>query len=114
MSNGTLFDYDLNIFQEEMEVGYDEYNCRPIFDYAGPWYIHIYECIPGMHIEYANPIKLTRAESNDLIKNDPYFDGEPDTWYGLQGFLEAKADLLSLRLKDIFDSLPKYKEEVLF
>lgn len=111
---GTLFDYDLNIYQLEQEVGIDQHYSLPIYDYVGPWYIHIYECEPGMHHEYADPIELTESETNNLIKNDSYFDEDPDVWYGLQGFMEAKRHLMSDRLLSIFESLPKYKEEVLF
>jgi hypothetical protein len=101
---GTEFDYDLNIFQRELLNA----------DNAGPWYIHIYECEPGDHKELGEPIELTESEANNLIRNDSYFDGEPDTWYGLNGFLADKDALLSDRLKDIFYGLPAYKEEVLF
>ena len=109
----TEFDYDLNIYQLEQEVGLDA-DGFPIYDYVGPWYIHIYEYEPGMHHELGTPIELTEAETNNLIKNDPYFDNEVDTWYGLNGFLAEKDSLLSDRLRKIFYGLPAYKEEVLF
>jgi hypothetical protein len=102
-------DYDLNIFQRELLNAFNEY------EYAGPWYIHIYEVEHGRgHEELGEPIELTESEANNLIKTDSYFDGEPDTWYGLNGFIADKEHLLSQRLKDIFYGLPVYKEEVLF
>ena len=114
---GTLFDYDLNIYQRELEVP-DTSLADPsegtVYEYGGPWYIHIYECEPGMHNEYGDPIELTETEANNLINNDPYFDGEPDVWYGLNGFIADKDALLSDRLKSIFYGLPQYQEEVLF
>jgi hypothetical protein len=109
---GTEFDYDLNIFQRELLNAEDEY------EYAGPWYIHIYQVNSyqgaSMHEELGEPIELTESEANNLIRNDPYFDGEPDTWYGLNGFIAEKDSLLSDRLKSIFYGLPVYHEEVLF
>ena len=106
MSN--KIDYDLNIFQRELLNAEDEY------EYAGPWYIHIYEVDGTGHSELGNPIELTETEANNLINNDPYFDGEPDTWYGLNGFIADKDALLSDRLRSIFYGLPTYKEDVLF
>jgi hypothetical protein len=106
------FDYDLNIFQRELLNADDEY------EYGGPWYIHIYQvnAYQGatVHEEYGEPIELTPTEANNLINNDPYFDGEPDTWYGLNGFIADKDTLLSDRLRSIFYGLPTYVEEVLF
>lgn len=103
------FDYDLNIFQREyqMEDG--------SWDYQEPWFVHIYEYERGNHEEHGVPIELTSEEANSLINNDPYFqDHEPDLWYGLEGFMFDKWDAMSDRLKYIFESLPKFKEEVLF
>jgi hypothetical protein len=108
---GTEFDYDLNIFQKELLNAENEY------EYAGPWYIHIYQvnAYQGatVHEELGEPIELTPSETNNLITNDPYFD-ESDTWYGLNGFLADKDALLSDRLRSIFYGLPTYTEEVLF
>ena len=110
---GTEFDYDLNIFQRELLNADNEY------EYAGPWYIHIYQVNSyqgaSMHEELGAPIELTPTETNNLILNDPYFqDHEPDLWYGLNGFLADKDALLSDRLRSIFYGLPTYEEEVLF
>jgi len=99
--------YDLNIYQLELE------NEDGTFDYQGPWYIHVYEYENSNIEEVTAPIELTPEEYNNLIKDDPYYD-ESDVWYGLQGFVFEKWDMLSDRLKMIFECLPKYKEEVLF
>lgn len=99
--------YDLNIYQLEQLDADGEYR------HMGPWYIHVYEYENGNIEEVTVPIELTVDEYNNLIKDDPYYD-EPDVWYGLQGFVFEKWDMLSDRLKMIFECLPKYKEEVLF
>jgi hypothetical protein len=105
----TPYDYDLNIFQSEQLDADGEYR------HMGPWYIHIYEYNEGSSDEVGTPIELTQDEYNKLIAHDPYFqDHDPDLWYGLQGFLFEKWDVMSDRLKAIFEGLPKYKEEVLF
>jgi hypothetical protein len=114
---GTAFDYDLNIFQREYEVP-DQSLLDPsegtVWEYQEPWYIHLYEVDEHGHEELGEPIELTASEANNLIKNDPYFDDEADTWYGLSGFLAEKDALLSDRLRRIFYGLPAYKEDVLF
>jgi hypothetical protein len=99
--------YDLNIYQLEQLDADGEY-CH-----MGPWYIHVYEYDGNTTEEVTAPIELTQEEFNNLLKDDPYYD-EPDVWYGLQGFALEKWDMLSDRLKMVFDCLPKYKEEVLF
>jgi hypothetical protein len=105
----TPYDYDLNVFKRELLNGDGEY------EHMGPWYIHIYEYNGGSSDELGEPIELTAEEATVLIDCDPYFqDHEPDLWYGLQGFLFDKWDVMSDRLKAIFEGLPKYKEQVLF
>lgn len=105
----TKYIYDLNIFKRELLNGDGEY------EHMGPWYIHIYEYNDGNVEELSNPIQLTAEEANNLIENDPYFqDHEPDLWYGLDGFIFDKWEAMSDGLKRVFESLPKYKEEVLF
>jgi hypothetical protein len=108
----TEFDYDLNIFQREYEIDDAQ------FEYREPWFIHIYQVNSyqgaTVHEEHGVPIELTPQETNNLIKNDPYFKDEVDTWYGLNGFLADKDALLSDRLRSIFYGLPVYQEEVLF
>jgi hypothetical protein len=103
----TKFIYDLNIYQLEQLDADGEYR------HMGPWYIHVYEYDGNTTEEVTAPIELTQEEFNNLLKDDPYYD-EPDVWYGLQGFALEKWDMLSDRLKMVFDCLPKYKEEVLF
>jgi hypothetical protein len=99
--------YDLNIYQLELE------NEDGTFEHQGPWYIHVYEYENSNIEEVTAPIELTVDEYNNLIKDDPYYN-ELDVWYGLQGFVFEKWDMLSDRLKMVFECLPKYKEEVLF
>ena len=100
-----LMDYDLNIFQREQLDANGEYA------HFGPWYIHVYMCEGGTSTELGFPIQLTDDETAKLITNDPYFqDHEPDLWYGLDGFMFSKWDLMSDRLKAIFEGLPKYKD----
>jgi hypothetical protein len=103
----TKFIYDLNIYQLEELDADGEYR------YMGPWYIHIYEYTGQTTEEVSVPIELTQDEYNNILRDDPYYD-EPDVWYGLDGFMFEKWNNLSDRLKFIFESLPKYKEEVLF
>ena len=104
----TKFIYDLNIYQLEDLDADGEYR------FFGPWYIHVYEYTGQTTEEVSVPIELTPEEQEFLIDNDPYFDNEVDTWYGLDGFIFEKWEVLSDRLKFIFEMLPKYKEEVLF
>lgn len=105
--DNTKIIYDLNIYQLEQLDADGEYR------YFGPWYIHVYEYENSNIEEVTVPFELTQDEYNNLIANDPYFD-EPDVWYGLEGFVFEKWNLLSDRLKMVFECLPKYKEEVLF
>jgi hypothetical protein len=105
----TKFIYDLNVFKRELLNGDGEW------EHMGPWYIHIYEYDGMTTEEVSEPIELTAEEASNLIDNDQYFqDHEPDLWYGLDGFMFEKWDAMSDRLKLVFESLPKYKEEVLF
>jgi hypothetical protein len=105
----TPYVYDLNIFKRELLNGDGEW------EHMGPWYIHIYEYTGQTTEELGEPIELTAEEATALIENDPYFQNhEPDLWYGLDGFVFEKWDLISDRLKMVFECLPKYKEEVLF
>jgi len=102
------FIYDLNIYQLEQLDADGEYR------FFGPWYIHVYEYTGQTTEEVTVPIQLTPEEQEFLIDNDPYFDNEVDTWYGLEGFIFEKWEVMSDRLKFIFEMLPKYKDEVLF
>ena len=102
----TQIIYDLNIYQLEQVDADGEYR------HFGPWYIHVYEYENGNTEEVTAPIELTQEEYNNLIANEPYFENEVDTWYGLEGFALEKWDLLGDRLKMVFECLPKYKEDV--
>lgn len=105
----TPYVYDLNIFQREELDADGEYR------HMGPWFIHIYEYTGQTTEEVTEPIELTQNEYDSLIRDDPYFqDHDPDLWYGLDGFIFEKWDSISDRLKQVFECLPKYKEEVLF
>jgi hypothetical protein len=114
-TTGTKFDYDLNIFRQEQEVGLDA-DAFPIYDYVDPWYIHVYvvNSYQGatMHEELGPPIELTQMESNALQLGTGYFN-EDDCWYGYEGFIKEYGHLLSERLIKLLD-LPVFEEEVLF
>jgi len=102
----TKFIYDLNIYQLVQLDADGEYR------HMVPLHIHVYEYTDGNIEEVTAPIELTEDEYNSIIRDDPYYD-EPDVWYGLDGFLFEKWDTLSDRLKMVFETLPKFKEEVL-
>jgi hypothetical protein len=105
------FDYDLNIFQSEREFVDEDGNSQ--WEYAGPWYIDIYDVQGNGHEHVAGPYELTQQEEKLLALGTGYFE-DPDSWYGLQGFVNDYADYLTPRLEGIFDSLPKHRAEVLF
>ena len=105
--NLTPYIYDLNIYQLEQLDADGEYK------YMGPWYIHVYEYNGSTTEMVSDPIELTQDEYDNILRDDPYYD-ESDVWYGLDGFLFEKWDVLSDRLKWHFECLPKYQEEVLF
>jgi hypothetical protein len=98
------FIYDLNIFQRE------QLNSDGEYAHFGPWYIHIYEYTGNTVEEVSNPVQLTYEETSALICDDPYFLDEVDVWYGLEGFMKDKWDVMSDSLKLIFETLPKYKK----
>jgi len=106
------FDYDLNIFRQEVLVDADHNEYR----YNDPWYLHVYVVNSyqgaSMHEEMGPAIELTQAESNALQLGTGYFD-EDDCWYGHEGFMKEYGHLLSDRLIKLLD-LPVYVEEVLF
>lgn len=110
------FDYDLNVFQREVEVP-DTSLVDPsegtVWEYAGPWYIDVYDVVGAGHQEIGMLIELTDTEAEDLALGTGYFD-YPDSWYGLEGFLADYGSKLSPRLLNLFNSLPVYREEVLF
>lgn len=106
------FDYDLNIFQQEMLVE-DPETGQMVYDYVGPWFIDIYDVQPPGHTHVKGPIELTPQEARLLDLGNGYFS-EGDCWYGLAGFVNDYEDYISPRLMDIFDSLPMHSSEVLF
>lgn len=106
------FDYDLNIFQQEMLVENSETG-EMQYDYAGPWYIDIYDVHGSGHTHVMGPIELTPQEARLLDLGNGYFS-EGDCWYGLSGFVNDYEDYISSRLMDIFDGLPMHSSEVLF
>lgn len=105
---GTLFDYDLNIYHLEEENAEGEY------EYTDQWYVDIYEYLDRDQVHVAGPFKIT-AQQRDLLHLglDGYFTDD-DSWYGMWGFLEDYKDSLTFDLLEILNALPKYKEEVLF
>ena len=105
----TLIDWDLNIFMpEEYDADKDDY----FFDPAC-WKIHVYAYKDGSHDEWDEPIDLTAEEIKSLgLNRDSYFKDEVDVWYGLDGFRTEYWSKFSDRLKEYFDKLPKYWEDL--
>lgn len=113
---GTLFDYDLNIYHLEEEIkdgsfleGFEGTH----YEYTDQWYFDIYEYLGNTQVHVAGPFEFTKEERNMLELMNPEKWGD-DSWYGLWGFLKDYKDQIHPRLLEIFASLPKYKEEVLF
>ena len=105
----TLIDYDLNIYiPEELDAGGESY-WEP-----ASWRIHVYTYREGTHREWMDPIHLTAEEIASLgLNRDSYFKDEVDVWYGLDGFRFEYWSKMSDRLKLVFDSLPKYYEDII-
>lgn len=108
-SGKRLIDYDLNIYiPEELDEGGDS-----VYDPAS-WCIHVYVHDNGNQDEWDDPIQLTAEEIRALgLNRDPYFADEVDTWYGLAGFKLDYWAKMSDRLKEYFDRLPKYYEDLI-
>ena len=105
----TLIDWDLNIFMPEE---WDEEKDDSYYDPAS-WMIHLYAHRDNDHNEWDDPIGLTAEEIQSLgLNRDPYFKDEVDVWYGLAGFRKDYWSKLSDRLKEYFDRLPKYWEDL--
>lgn len=104
-----LIDWDLNIFMpEEYDAEKDDY----FFDPAC-WKIHVYAYKDGSHDEWDDPINLTAEEIKAIgLNRDSYFRDEVDVWYGLDGFRTEYWSKFSDRLKEYFDKLPKYWEDL--
>jgi hypothetical protein len=106
----TPIDYDLNIYMpEELDDAGNSY-----WDPAS-WRIHVYTYNDGNSQEYGDdPIQLTAEEIIALgLNQDEYFRTETDTWYGLYGFRLEYWDRMSNRLKEYFDRLPRYWEDMI-
>lgn len=101
-------DWDLNIYMpEEYNEELDDYYYDP-----ASWRIHVYIYKDGDQNEWDDPILLTAEEIQSLGFNvNPYFT-DPDSWYGLDGFRLDFWDKMSDRLKEYFDKLPKYWEDL--
>ena len=108
----TKIDYDLNVFQQEF-LSEDADTGEMEYDYAGPWYIHVYKYqAHGGHVEVSEPFALTDSEAGALClgQEGTYFD-YPDSWYGMDGFLKDYWDCLSDRVRQYLESFPKYEED---
>jgi hypothetical protein len=107
--NKTLIDYDLNIYMPEE---YDDISDEYYFDPSN-WKIHVYIVNDRGHEEWDEPLHLTAEEIRHLgLNRESYFKDEQDVWYGLEGFRLDYWDRMSDRLKEYFDRLPKYVEDV--
>lgn len=104
-----LIDYDLNIFMpEEYDGAKDDYYYDP-----ASWKIHVYAHRDGDQNEWYAPIDLTAEEIQSIgFNRDDYFKDEVDVWYGLYGFRRDYWDKFSDRLKEYFEKLPKYWEDM--
>ena len=105
----TLIDWDLNIFMpEEWDIVADDSYYDP-----ASWKIHVYAYRDRDHNEWDDPIDLTAEEIQSIgLNRDEYFKDEVDVWYGLEGFRKDYWSKLSDRLKEYFDRLPKYWEDL--
>lgn len=104
-----LIEYDLNIFMPEE---YDEDKGDSYFDPAS-WKIHVYIHKDGDQNEWDDAIALTADEIQSLgFNRDEYFRDEVDLWYGLDEFRLNYWNKMSDRLKEYFDKLPKYWEDM--
>ena len=105
----TLIDWDLNIFMpEEYDEASDDYYYDP-----ASWKIHVFAHHNGNQDEWDDPIALTAEEIKAIgFNRDSYFRDEVDVWYGLDGFRMEYWSKFSDRLKEYFDRLPKYWEDL--
>lgn len=103
-----LIDYDLNIYMPE------EWDAEKDDSYYDPasWKIHVYAYRDGDQNEWDEPIVLTAEEIQNLGLNRDDNFSDPDSWYGLEGFRLDYWNKLSDRLKEYFDKLPKYWEDL--
>ena len=104
-----LIEWDLNIFMPEH---WDEEKDDSYYDPAS-WKIHVYIYKDGDQNEWDDAIALTAEEIQSLgFNKDDYFKDEGDVWYGLDGFRKDYWNKMSDRLKEYFDKLPKYWEDM--
>jgi hypothetical protein len=105
-----LIDWDLNIFMpEEYDEAKDDYYYDPAC-----WRIHVYAHRDGDYNEWDDPVILTAEEIQSIgFNRDEYFRNEVDVWYGLEGFRKEYWDKMADRLKEYFDRLPKYWEDLI-
>jgi hypothetical protein len=104
-----LIEWDLNIFMPEE---WDEDKDDSYYDPAS-WKIHVYIYKDGDQNEWDDAIALTADEIQSIgFNREKYFKKETDVWYGLDGFRRKYWDKLSDRLKEYFDKLPKYWEDL--
>jgi len=113
---GTMFDYDLNIYHMEEEVGLDA-DGFPIYEYTDQWYVDIYDYTTndygGGQMEHVTgPFKIASQQRDLLQLGEEGWDD--DSWYGMWGFLADYDGKLLPELLSILQSLPRYREEVLF
>ena len=107
--NKTLIDYDLNIYMPEQ---WDKEADDSFYDPAS-WNIHVFVHRDGDQNEWDDPIVLTAEEIISIgFNRDSYFRDEVDVWYGLDGFRMEYWSKFSDRLKEYFDRLPKYWEDL--
>jgi hypothetical protein len=111
---GTLFDYDLNVYHLEEQVGLDEDN-EPVYEYTDQWYVDIYEHLDRDQLHVAGPFKID-SNQRDLLElgNTNTYFSDDDSWYGMWGFLADYEGKLLPSLLSTLQALPKYKQEVLF
>jgi hypothetical protein len=113
---GTLFDYDLNIYHTE-ESSIDE-DGQEVWAYTDQWYVDIYEYLRNdfggsEQVHVAGPFKIT-SQQRDLLQLEDGNQWDSDSWYGMWGLMQDYEGNLLPELLDILNALPKYKEEVLF
>lgn len=108
--DGTLFDYDLNIYHvEEMSIDEDG---QEVWEYTDQWYVDIYDYADGQQEHVTGPFKITDMQRDLLQLGEEGWDD--DSWYGMWGFMLDYEGKLLPELLDILNALPKYREEVLF
>ena len=109
---GTLIDYDLNIYHLE-EAGLDE-DGEEVWEYTNQWYVDIYEYLDRDQMHVVGPFMITDNQRDLLQLGTGGYFTDDDSWYGMWGFLADYKDKLLPELLAILQSLPRYKDELLF